>query len=106
MSTPETQHPDVATTPIDQNVAQAPAPEPKPVRPAPPKKSVSRRDQVISLLRRKRGASLAELMEATGWQAHSVRGAISGTVKKKLGLTVISERQGARGLVYRIPAEG
>lgn len=44
--------------------------------------------QLIALMRRPDGASLAELMSATGWQAHSVRGAISGAVKKKLGLTV------------------
>lgn len=44
--------------------------------------------QLVLLMRRSGGASLAELTAATGWQAHSVRGAISGTVKKKLGLIV------------------
>lgn len=44
--------------------------------------------QLIVLMRRPGGASLADLMTATGWQAHSVRGAISGAVKKKLGLAV------------------
>ena len=93
------------TTPVDEKTTPAPTVEPKPTRPMPPNKPVSRQNQVITLLRRKRGASLAELMEATGWQAHSVRGAISGTLKKKLGLPVTSERQGTRGLVYRIPTE-
>ena len=41
-------------------------------------------------------------MEATGWQAHSVRGAISGNLKKKLNLEVVSEIIEGRGRVYRI----
>ena len=44
--------------------------------------------EMIALMHRPGGASFAELMSATAWQAHSVRGAISGAVKKKLGLTV------------------
>lgn len=54
-------------------------------------------------LRRKNGATLDELMIASGWQAHSVRGFLSGTMKKKLGLKVISEKiDGIRR--YRIAA--
>ncbi len=60
---------------------------------------------VIDLPTRKKGATIEEIVEATGWQQHSVRGAISGALKKKLGLTVTSERVGDRGRVYRI-AEG
>jgi len=60
---------------------------------------------VIGLLRRPEGAALTELMSATGWQAHSVRGALSGAIKKKLGLTVLSEKTVA-GSVYRIPSFG
>lgn len=41
-------------------------------------------------------------MEATGWRAHSVRGAMSGALKKKLGLTIVSEVVEGRGRVYRI----
>ena len=44
---------------------------------------------VLDLLRRAGGVSSKELMATTGWQAHSVRGFLSGTVGKKLGLTVI-----------------
>jgi hypothetical protein len=56
---------------------------------------------VIALLRRPKGANLAELCKATGWQAHSVRGAMSGAIKKKLGLKVTSEKsEGVR--TYRI----
>ncbi len=59
---------------------------------------------VVDLLKRPAGASIDELMTATGWQAHSVRGAMSGAVKKKLGLTVTSDKAGDVR-VYRIPAE-
>ena len=47
---------------------------------------------MLQLMRAKQGASLEQLSKATGWQHHSVRGAISGVIKKKLGLTVVSER--------------
>ena len=55
------------------------------------KKPQSKKETIIGLLRRKHGASLADLMDATGWQAHSVRGFLSGTVKKKLGLKLDSK---------------
>jgi len=57
---------------------------------------------LIDLLKRETGATIGEIVEATGWQAHSVRGAISGTLKKKLGFTVSSEALKDRGRVYRI----
>ena len=57
---------------------------------------------LIDLLKRNRGASLAELSEATGWQAHSVRGAISGALRKKRGLEIESTVENKRGRVYRI----
>jgi hypothetical protein len=69
-----------------------------------PASSGSKIDGLITLLRRKTGATISEAMETTGWQAHSVRGAISGTLKKKQGLTVTSNVEGARGRVYRIAA--
>lgn len=57
---------------------------------------------LIELLSREGGATIAEIVDATRWQKHSVRGAISGTVKKKLGLAVSSETVEGRGRVYRI----
>lgn len=55
---------------------------------------------LVTMLRRPKGASIDDLCKATGWQAHSVRGAISGSVKKRLGLAVTSDRiDGVR--VYR-----
>ena len=59
---------------------------------------------MIDLLKRKKGATIDEAIEATGWQPHSVRGAISGTLKKKLGLAVTSEKVGDGSRVYRIAA--
>lgn len=57
--------------------------------------------QVIALLKRSQGATIADISAATGWQAHSVRGAISGTIRKKLGLTVTTTT-GDQGRVYHI----
>jgi hypothetical protein len=74
----------------------APAP---PVMPAPV--ALSKQAKMLALLRE--GATLGAMQEATGWQAHSVRGFISGTVRKKLGLTVSSEL-GADGRIYRVIA--
>ncbi len=61
---------------------------------------------LIDLLRRKDGATIGEIVDATGWQPHSVRGAISGTLKKKLGLTVERAVVDDRGGVYRIVGHG
>jgi hypothetical protein len=62
--------------------------------PAKSKEPSRKLGKVVSLLKRPKGATLADLMKATGWQAHSVRGAISGTIKKKLKFAVLSERTG------------
>ncbi len=59
---------------------------------------------LIDLLTRKKGATIDEAIEATGWQPHSVRGAISGTLKKKMGLMVTSEKPGNGPRRYRIVA--
>jgi hypothetical protein len=57
-------------------------------RPAMPKGKLG---TVVALLGGRTGASIEELGQATGWQAHSVRGAISGALKKKYGLAILSE---------------
>ena len=69
-------------------------------------KAGSKLDALINALRQRDGATIAELMAATGWQAHSVRGAISGNLKKKRGLVVISEVVEGRGRTYRIATDG
>ncbi len=57
---------------------------------------------LIEMLKRSKGATIADMAAKTGWQTHSVRGAISGTLKKKLGLAVTSERVGDGPRRYRI----
>ena len=57
---------------------------------------------LIELLRRAEGATLPQMTEATGWQIHTVRGAMAGALKKKLGLEITSEKQTGTDRVYRI----
>ena len=60
------------------------------MRPADPQQLV-KLALVVEMLRTKRGVSADEMAKATGWQRHTVRGAIAGAVKRKLGLKVASE---------------
>src|SRR3984893_9340606 len=64
-------------------------------------KRPSKQGEVIAMLRRPEGATIEEVISATGWQRHTVRGVFSGTLKKKLGLTLASAKE-ERGRVYRI----
>jgi hypothetical protein len=75
-------------------------PDPEPETDA---KRPSKQDEVIAMLRRPEGATVDEVARATGWQRHTVRGVFSGTLKKKLGLTIASAKE-ERGRVYRIDA--
>ena len=60
--------------------------------------------QLEALLRRPEGATLDQISTSIGWQAHSVRGAMSGTLKKKHGLTITSDKTEDGQRVYRIAA--
>jgi hypothetical protein len=64
--------------------------------------SVGKLAFMVRLLRRPGGATIEELAKGTGWQKHSVRGAISGALKKKRGLTVTSAAESGGARVYRI----
>ena len=66
-------------------------------------KRPSKQAEVIAMLRRPEGATVDQVANATGWQRHTVRGLFSGTLKKKLGLTLASTNE-ERGRVYRIIA--
>lgn len=70
----------------------------------PSKRKETRIDQVVALLMRPEGATIAQVMAATDWQQHSVRGFFAGTLKKK-GYTVTNEKDGKHERVYRIRAE-
>ena len=79
--------------------------EVKPTEDAAPKtRKGTKQATLIAMLRAPEGATIAEIMAATGWQSHTVRGAMSGALKKKLGLEVTSEKVDDRGRVYKLPA--
>ena len=58
--------------------------------------------KLIEMLRAEGGATIDEIVAATGWQSHTVRGAMSGALKKKLGLMIESSKEDERGRVYRL----
>lgn len=96
-----------AATKIAKKTIAPKALPPRPVPRLPAKRTTpvvtggSKIDSIQQMLAGKQGASIEQLSKATGWQHHSVRGAISASIKKKLGLKVISERlNGTR--TYRI----
>ncbi len=62
----------------------------------------SKQSQLIAMLKQPDGATIAEIAKALAWQPHTVRGAIAGALKKKLGLNVESEKIDDRGRVYRL----
>jgi hypothetical protein len=73
----------------------------KAAAPKPPKQRAgTKQAQIITMLQRPEGASVAEMVEVTGWLAHTVRGSISGALKKKLGLPIAAEKVEGRGTVY------
>jgi hypothetical protein len=63
---------------------------------------VTKQERVLTLLSQSEGASIAEMMQATDWQQHSVRGFLAGTVKKKLGFSLTSVKRNDGVRRYRI----
>lgn len=74
--------------------------EPKATRPM--LRDGTKQALLIDMLQRPEGTTIDEITTATGWQAHTVRGAISGALKKKLGLQIVSAKIQGRGTVYHI----
>ncbi|MDX2094421.1 MAG: DUF3489 domain-containing protein [Alphaproteobacteria bacterium] len=105
IETAETAIPKLRTAKVTKKQAAAPVEisvgksKPKVAQPAVP--AATKQQALITLLKRPKGAAIEELMEATGWQRHSVHGTLSGVLKKRLGLPVITEF-GERGRMYRI----
>ena len=91
---------ELVTGPKDVPEASLSPATPKPVA----IRAGTKQAEIIALIQRPEGASIAEIVEATGWLAHSARGLISGGLKKKLNLPIISEKVTGRGTVYKLEA--
>ena len=78
----------------------------RPVSPPTPAEPIgtSKQARLISMLKSTSGATLEQMMNLTGWQAHTVRGAISGVLRKRLGLNVVCDASGSKVRRYRIVA--
>ena len=86
----------VGAAPVETS---APTPSALPKATAP---KSSKQQTMINLLTREEGATLQQLVTATGWQKHSVHGAMAGVLKKKMGLTITSSKDAGGERVYRI----
>ena len=88
---------------LEADVASAEASWQQPAKDRPVRtRADSKQALVIGLLQRPEGATIAQIMEATGWQQHTVRGTLAGTLKKRLGLTITSAKDAGGQRVYRI----
>ena len=82
------------------DVATGAEPAPKPRTP----REGTKQAKLIAMLRAPEGATIAEIMAATNWASHTIRGAMAGALKTRLGLTITSEKVDRRGRIYKLPA--
>ena len=105
----ETAAGDTAPTGADEAPsAEPPKDAPTEADPAPKARTPrtgTKQAKLIEMLRAEGGATIDEIVAATGWQPHTVRGAFAGALKKKLGLEVTSEKVEGRGRVYSLPSD-
>ena len=87
---------------VEPQKTKNPKPEPKPVPTERKIREGTKQAMVIEMLRRPEGASIAEIVEVTAWASHTTRGFMAGALKKKLGLTLTSEKSDDRGRVYKL----
>ncbi len=86
-----------------QKAAATAATVPTPMELSPAGRS-TKQERMLTLLSRPEGASIEEMMQATNWQQHSVRGFLAGTVRKKLGFTLSSAKTADGARRYHIKA--
>lgn len=77
-------------------------PRPEPEQPKPKPRAGTKQAMLIEMLEAPDGATIAEIAKATNWLPHTIRGAMSGALKKRLGLTITSEKVEGRGRIYKI----
>ena len=92
--------PTAKTAAIKRNVKSQPIPEASSLKNV--KLPISKKQHLIERLKSSKGISMPELIKQSGWQAHSVRGFISGTVKKQLHYDVVTELNSSGDRIYRI----
>jgi len=85
----------ISTEELNQVIEAAEAQQPR-------TRDNSKQAQVIAMLRRPEGATIAQICEATGWKQHTVRGTFAGAFKKKLGLEITSTKESGGQRLYRI----
>jgi hypothetical protein len=98
---------DAPATEIDATQGQplpAAVPDEQPITKAIRTREHSKQATIIGMLQRAEGATIAQICEATGWQAHTVRGTFAGAFKKKLGLTITSAKPQGGERSYRVVA--
>ena len=104
MPLPKREHTQLANAKRNRK-AQSTTPKRKqPVRRHAGKPKETKQARLIALLRRPQGATMEDLIAATGWRRHTVRGAISGALRKRLGLTVTTAQSEKGSRIYQIPA--
>ena len=94
---------DATDNPTEEAAPETPS-EPDAAPKARTPREGTKQAKLIAMLRAPDGATIEEIMVALEWAAHTVRGAMAGALKKKLGLEVTSEKVEGRGRIYRLPA--
>ena len=96
--------PEAAEEAPSTDAATEAAPDAAPAPKARKPREGTKQAQLIAMLRTPEGATIDDIVAATGWQPHTVRGAFAGALKKRLGLEVTSDKVEGRGRVYRVEA--
>ena len=103
MKRPEVAQPTTALeAELDKVITEAEAKWKQEAKSTPRTRENSKQAEVVRMLQRPEGATIRQICEATGWQQHTVRGTFAGAFKKKLGLTITSDKEQGGERVYRV----